>query len=250
MVFMVQELHLTRLDPQRPDEPFPPVELAWTAPNGLIAVGGDLDPNRLLNAYRSGIFPWFNDDQPIYWWSPDPRGVLFPERIHLTRSLRKSIRNKGYLITIDQAFADVIYACALPRRYCRDTWITDAMQKAYGHLHQLGIAHSFEVWNPQGDLVGGLYGVVTGGIFNGESMFSTEPDTSKIALTALCYSAQQWGFKVIDCQMPNPYLLSMGAETISRANYIHYLQACRNTPPKATWKVEFNNEILSQWQPQ
>jgi leucyl/phenylalanyl-tRNA--protein transferase len=124
------------------------------------------------------------------------------------------------------------------------------MQKAYGHLHQLGIAHSFEVWNPQGDLVGGLYGVVTGGIFNGESMFSTEPDTSKIALTALCYSAQQWGFKVIDCQMPNPYLLSMGAETISRADYIHYLQACRNTPPKATWKVEFNNEILSQWQPQ
>lgn len=129
---MVQELSLTRLNPRRSDEPFPPVELAWTDPNGLIAVGGDLSPTRLLNAYHSGIFPWFSGDEPIYWWSPDPRGVLFPDRIHLTRSLRKSIRNKGYILTIDQAFASVVLGCSLPRRYSHDTWITAAMQKPMG----------------------------------------------------------------------------------------------------------------------
>jgi leucyl/phenylalanyl-tRNA--protein transferase len=239
---------LTLLNANWPEEPFPPVELAWEDPNGLLAVGGDLSIPRMLNAYKAGIFPWFGQREPIYWWSPDPRTVLFPHKIRITRSLRKSLRNKGYRITFDTCFATVVDACAAPRNYTRETWITNEMHTAYCLLHARDIAHSVEVWNPDGELVGGLYGVATGGVFNGESMFSREPDTSKIALVALAYHLQQWGFSVIDCQIENPHLVSMGSENIPRRAYIELLQASLHRPPVPRWEAD-NSIDLSHWQP-
>lgn len=231
-----------------PDEPFPPVELAWEEPNGLLAVGGDLSMKRLQNAYRVGVFPWFGPREPIYWWTPDPRTVLFPHKIRITRSLRKSLRNKGYRITFDTCFAEVVDACAAPRAYTAETWITHEMHTAYCRLHAADVAHSVEVWNPAGELVGGLYGVATGGVFSGESMFSREPDTSKIAMVALAWHVQHWGFKLIDCQIENPHLLSMGAENISRAAYIRILQANLHLPPPPRWETD-PTANLSHWNP-
>jgi leucyl/phenylalanyl-tRNA--protein transferase len=213
----------------------------------LLAVGGDLSVARLKNAYRAGIFPWFGPREPIYWWSPDPRTVLFPERIRMTRSLRKSLRNKGYRITFDTCFADVVDACAAPRAYTSETWITHEMHTAYCMLHAHDIAHSLEVWNPAGELVGGLYGVATGGVFSGESMFSREPDTSKIAMVALAWHVQQWGFKVIDCQIENPHLMSMGAENIPRSAYLKILHDNLHVPPPRYWVADPNVD-LSRWE--
>lgn len=241
-------LSLTLLDANWPEEPFPPVEVAWEEPNGLLAVGGDLSMPRLLNAYKVGIFPWFGPREPIYWWSPDPRAVLFPHKVRITRSLRKSMRNKGYRVTFDTCFADVIDACAAPRTYTNGTWITHEMHTAYCMLHARDIAHSIEVWNPANELVGGLYGVVTGGVFNGESMFSREPDTSKMAMVAMAYHLQKWGFAVIDCQIANPHLLNMGAENIARADYISILQQNLAKPP-VRWEVDAAFD-LSTWEPQ
>ena len=240
-------LSLTLLDANWPEEPFPPVEVAWDEPNGLLAVGGDLSTPRLLNAYKAGIFPWFGPREPIYWWSPDPRAVLFPEKIRITRSLRKSMRNKGYRVTFDTCFADVVDACAAPRTYTNGTWITHEMHTAYCLLHARDIAHSIEVWNPAGELVGGLYGVVTGGVFNGESMFSREADSSKMAMVAMAYHLQKWGFTVIDCQIANPHLLSMGAEKIPRRDYLDLLQANLHKPP-VRWEVDEAFD-LSTWEP-
>ena len=240
-------LSLTLLDANWPEEPFPPVEVAWDEPNGLLAVGGDLSTPRLLNAYKAGIFPWFGPREPIYWWSPDPRAVLFPEKIRITRSLRKSMRNKGYQVTFDTCFADVVDACAAPRTYTNGTWITHEMHTAYCLLHARDIAHSIEVWNPAGELVGGLYGVVTGGVFNGESMFSREADSSKMAMVAMAYHLQKWGFTVIDCQIANPHLLSMGAENIPRRDYLDLLQANLHKPP-VRWEVDEAFD-LSTWEP-
>lgn len=239
---------LTLLDATWPGQPFPPVEMAWEEPNGLLAVGGDLSVMRLLNAYHAGIFPWFGPREPVYWWSPDPRTVLFPGQLRITRSLRKSMRNKSYRLTFDTCFASVVDACAAPRAYTRDTWITHEMHTAYCRLHARDIAHSVEIWNAQDELVGGLYGVVTGGVFNGESMFSREPDTSKMALLALGWHLQQWGFAVIDCQLENPHLLSMGAENIARRTYINLLQSHLQHPP-VQWQVMASLEQLSHWQP-
>jgi leucyl/phenylalanyl-tRNA--protein transferase len=241
---------LALLDPQSSDEPFPPVEMAWTEPNGLLAFGGDLSPTRLINAYRSGIFPWYNPDEPIYWWSPDPRSVLYPNKIHISKSLRRSMRslfNKGYHIHFDTNFAAVVQSCAAPRMQSGGTWITNEMLQAYVQLHKLGVAHSVEIWNQDKKLVGGLYGIATGGVFSGESMFSTERDVSKIAFVALAWHMQHWGFSLIDCQIENSHLSSMGAENISRKTYLQILKTAREFQHDY-WQIEAEAE-LSRWQP-
>ena len=201
---------------------FPPVERAMTEPNGLLAMGGDLTATRLLDAYRHGIFPWFNPGEPILWWSPDPRMVLFPQDIRVSRSLAKRMRNGGFEIRIDSVFDEVMRACAAPRpdRQAKTsgTWISQEMVAAYSRLHQQGQAHSVEVWQ-RGELVGGLYGVAIGRMFYGESMFSRVPDASKIALVNLCIQLQRWGFGMIDCQMETAHLASMGARPISRSAF-------------------------------
>lgn len=242
---------LALLDPHASDEPFPPVEMAWKEPNGLLALGGDLSPTRLINAYQSGIFPWYNPDEPIYWWSPDPRSILLPHKINLRRSLRKSIRslcNKGYQIRFDTDFSAVIQACAAPRMNAGGTWITHEMYLAYMRLHNLGLAHSVEVWNHNNKLVGGLYGVATRGIFSGESMFSAERDTSKIAFIALAWHLHNWGYSLIDCQIENSHLLSMGAENIPRDLYIEILR--KSIQPKPHPWVFNPDSDLSHWMPE
>ncbi len=195
---------------------FPDIDQALDDPSGLLAVGGDLCPQRLLEAYRHGIFPWYEDPQPILWWSPQPRAVLFPDKLHISRSLKKQLRREDYQLRIDSHFDQVIQACAelSPKR--PGTWITEAMLQAYNTMHQLGWAHSFEVWRDE-RLVGGLYGIAIGNVFFGESMFSRAPSASKIALVNLCRTLQELGFKVIDCQVGNDYLYSMGAEDIDRS---------------------------------
>lgn len=243
---MSDGLRLALLNPNQPDEDFPPVDSAWDEPNGLLALGGDLSLRRLHKAYDQGVFPWFGAEEPIYWWSPDPRAVLFPHKIRITRSLRKSMRNKGYTITIDQDFPAVIKSCAAPRSYTHDTWVTQEMQDAYIALHQAGRAHSVEVWSADGKLVGGLYGIDSGKVFSGESMFSFEPDTSKIAFVALAYFAQHNGIELIDCQIENPHLMSLGAENIPRQQFMGYLQH----PKTKTTIWDFGVETdLSHWQP-
>jgi leucyl/phenylalanyl-tRNA--protein transferase len=217
-------------------------------------VGGDLSAVRLINAYNAGIFPWFSPEEPIYWWSPDPRAVLYPHKIKIRRSLRKNMRNKGYRITCDQCFSQVVRACAAPRSYTDGTWITDEMFNAYIELHKLNIAHSIEVWNSNNELVGGLYGVDTGKVFSGESMFSIERDTSKMAFVALANLTQQRGYKMIDCQIENPHLFSMGAENIPRKQYISVLNATTsfsiNNLPITNWKLEIDCTELSRWNPE
>ena len=211
------------LDPDNPDAPFPPVDQAEIEPNGLLAVGGDLGPERLLNAYRAGIFPWFSDDQPILWWSPDPRTVLYPENLVISRSLRKTLRNKPFRITFDQDFLGVVDACSQPRGTENGTWITRQMIEAYARLHQLGHAHSVEVWL-EDTLVGGLYGVAIGQVFFGESMFSRERDASKCGLVHLVRQLLEWEFRMIDCQVYSSHLISLGAEEISRSLFCKELK--------------------------
>ncbi|MGM0693574.1 MAG: leucyl/phenylalanyl-tRNA--protein transferase [Pseudomonadota bacterium] len=211
--------------PWLPDHPvgFPPVDSALRDPDGLLAAGGALTPEWLLAAYRRGIFPWFSDDQPLLWWSPDPRMVLFPDEIRVRRSLAKRLRNAGFQVTADTAFDRVIRACAAPRDAQPDTWITAEMQDAYGRLHRLGAAHSVEVWRA-GELVGGLYGVAMGPIFFGESMFSREADASKVALVQLARVMAAGGGRLIDCQMHTGHLASLGARDIARTTFISYLE--------------------------
>ena len=211
------------LDPYRPNEPFPPVEQAEIEPNGLLAVGGDLSSVRLLNAYRSGIFPWYSDDQPILWWSPDPRMVLYPDRLKISRSLAKTLRNRQFVVTFDRAFARVMTACSAPRKKEQGTWITPEMLAAYRELHRIGYAHSVEVWFEE-ELVGGLYGVSLGCVFFGESMFSIERDASKVALVHLTRLLKERGFQLIDCQVYSPHLVSLGAEEIERTRFCQELE--------------------------
>jgi leucyl/phenylalanyl-tRNA--protein transferase len=210
------------LDNTHPSTPFPPVERAETQPDGLLAVGGDLSPERLINAYRTGIFPWFSEDQPILWWSPNPRLVLFPENLHVSRSLRKKLRKGVYTATLDRAFDQVIRACADPRGVDAGTWILDPMIEAYERLHRHHLAHSVEVWQ-DGELVGGLYGVALGRVFFGESMFSRRSDASKTALVHLVERLVAWGYRVIDCQVQTEHLQSMGAEEIPREDFCRLL---------------------------
>ena len=223
------------LIPWLEDLTFPPVEEAMDDPNGLLAAGGDLSPERLLRAYRQGIFPWFDDDQPILWWSPDPRAVLFPSNIHISRSLAKRLRRGDFHFSFDRCFEDVVAACASPRQYSQGTWITDDMAEAYAALHDRGVAHSLEVW--QGDeLVGGLYGVSLGKLFFGESMFSRVTDASKAAFVALAKQCEAWNFALIDCQIANPHLSSMGATDISRREFVDYLNKYADMPhPLGPW---------------
>ncbi len=215
------------MDPRNPLDDFPPPQEALEEPQGLIAAGGDLHPHRLLHAYRHGVFPWYEDGQPILWWSPDPRAVIFTDRVKISRSLKKTLRNKPYSVTIDTAFEDVVRACAAPRKGSSGTWITNEMRRAYLQLHRMGHAHSIEVWNEDGELVGGLYGVLLENMFCGESMFSRATDMSKVALVHLAYWLQEQGIEVIDCQLPNPHLMSLGAVEISREEF---LQTYLNNP--------------------
>jgi len=200
---------------------FPPVENALVDPNGLLAAGGDLSPRRLELAYRSGIFPWY-DDPPILWWAPDPRAVLFPDKLHMSRSLRRVVRSGRYRVTFDQRFRQVIQHCAGWRPYARGTWITPEMERAYVHLHALGLAHSVECWEDE-TLVGGLYGIAIGRLFFGESMYSHRTDASKVALVQLVEWLTEWGYALIDCQLPNDHLRSLGAEEIPRSRFQEYL---------------------------
>ena len=208
---------------------FPPVETALVDPNGLLAMGGDLSAGRLLDAYRHGIFPWFNPGEPILWWSPDPRMVLVPDEVRVTRSLAKRLRNAGFELRVDTAFADVMRACAEPREGAGGTWISPAMVAAYTRLFDAGYAHSVETWH-DGRLVGGLYGVAIGRMFYGESMFSREPDASKVALVRLARQLQRWGFGLIDCQMETAHLASLGARTMPRAAFTARLAELVNLP--------------------
>ena len=207
--------------PWLPREPlFPPVESALAEPNGLLAAGGDLSATRILAAYRQGIFPWYSAGEPILWWSPDPRMVLRPQEMRITRSLERTLRHKDYRVTLDTRFADVIEACATIDRFGQaGTWITREMRAAYCHLHELGHAHSVEVFMDN-ELVGGLYGMALGKAFFGESMFSRRSDASKIALAHLCRYLHGRDFGIIDCQMQTAHLASLGARAIARREFV------------------------------
>ncbi|MFO1388797.1 leucyl/phenylalanyl-tRNA--protein transferase [Cellvibrio sp.] len=201
---------------------FPSPALALNDPNGLLAIGGDLSPDRILSAYRQGIFPWFNPGDPILWWSPSPRTVIFPEHLHISKSLRKVIRSGTYRVSFDHCFTDVMRACAAPRAYASGTWISEEMIASYTELHKRGHAHSVEVWKTQGEneeLVGGLYGMALGKIFFGESMFSRADNASKVALAFLVDQLKVWDFKLIDCQVANDHLFSLGAVEIPREEF-------------------------------
>ncbi|QFU77844.1 leucyl/phenylalanyl-tRNA--protein transferase [Halioglobus maricola] len=201
------------------DDSFPPSEQALDYPNGLLAVGGDLSPARLMAAYRQGIFPWYEEPQPVLWWTPDPRSVLFPDRLHISRSLRKTLRKDRFRLAVDQNFEAVMRNCAQLRGDGLGTWIGDDMLAAYCDLHHIGHAHSIEVYNPAGELVGGLYGIAIGRAYFGESMFSEETDASKVGLVALVSILRRGGFGIIDCQVESDHLNSLGAENISRLDF-------------------------------
>jgi len=218
-------------------EAFPPLKHALEQPNGLLALGGDLSPARLLEAYRHGIFPWFNAEDPILWWSPDPRMVLIPNEFKISQSLRKVLRKDNYEVRIDTAFEQVMRACASPRDGQEGTWIVEDIVSAYCELHRLGYAHSVETWI-NGTLVGGLYGIALGKMFYGESMFSRHTDASKIAIAHLAKQLGLWQFGMIDCQMSTPHLSSLGAHEIPRSAFATRLQELIHYPPIESWKFD------------
>lgn len=231
------------LDPSQPE--FPAPASALREPNGLLAVGGGLGRRWLLAAYRSGIFPWYDEDQgPILWWSPDPRAVLFPNELQVSRRLARKIRSGRFAVTLDRAFGRVIRACAGPRKGAPGTWITPRMQRAYQRLHQAGYAHSCEVWQDDA-LVGGVYGVSLGGMFFGESMFFREPDASKVALVSLVRQIEAWGFSLLDCQVMNPHLASLGARAIPRSTFLALLEDNAPRPTRlGPWAIDLPDEAL------
>ena len=207
----------------RGDAPFPPLAKALKSPNGLICAGGDLSPGRIVDAYGHGIFPWFSEGDPILWWSPDPRMVLFPDELRVSRSLRRTVARGAYETRFDTAFRDVIEACAAPRDGQGGTWIVPEMVHAYTRLHELGFVHSVESWL-DGELAGGLYGMALGKVFFGESMFARAPDASKVALVKLVERLHADGFRVIDCQQSTPHLASLGAREIPRNAFAQLVQ--------------------------
>lgn len=214
---------ITWLGPDDPADAFPPVEAALNEPDGLLAAGGDLSSERLLYAYRKGIFPWYDEGQPLLWWSPDPRCVLRPGEFHLSRRTRRYIRQSQDVVRFNTAFGDVIRACAGPRRSQQGTWITTDMVRAYRRLHEEGWAHSVEVW--RGDqLVGGLYGIAIGRVFFGESMWSAEPNASKIALLSLACRMDNGDFGLLDCQVLSSHLLSLGATVLPRSEFLSVME--------------------------
>jgi leucyl/phenylalanyl-tRNA---protein transferase len=202
-----------------PGDPFPPVEQALDNPDGLLAAGGSLTPKRLIEAYRCGIFPWFNEGDPILWWSPDPRTVLRPGNVHVSHSLRKRLKKGAHLVTFDRSFVRVLDGCAAPRTGDSGTWLSPAMRRAYTSLHHAGLAHSVEVWM-DGELAGGIYGVAIGRMFFGESMFTRRTDASKIGIVVLTQQLERWGFPFIDCQLETSHLMSLGAEHMPRRTFV------------------------------
>jgi leucyl/phenylalanyl-tRNA--protein transferase len=219
-----------------PGEPFPPVEQALDNPDGLLAAGGSLTTKRLIDAYRRGIFPWFNEGDPILWWSPDPRTILKPARVHVSHSLRKRIRKAAHFITLDRAFARVLDGCAAPRGAESGTWLSPAMRRAYTGLHNGGLAHSVEVWM-DGELAGGVYGVGIGRMFFGESMFTRRTDASKIGIVVLAKQLERWGFPLIDCQLETAHLMSLGAEPMPRRRFVAEIaRLVKEKPP--SWALD------------
>jgi leucyl/phenylalanyl-tRNA--protein transferase len=221
-----------------PDDPFPPVDSALTEPNGLLAAGGGLSPERLLDAYVHGIFPWSAEDEPVLWWSPNPRMVLFLEEFHVSRTLRRRLRRGDFRITADIAFVDVMRGCAQPRPDAEGTWITRDMIAAYTELWRRGYAHSIEAWE-RDELAGGLYGVAIGRMFYGESMFSRRRDASKAAFAHLVRQLQRWGFGMIDCQMSTPHLSTLGAREIPRHDFLSRMRALAVGPSvSGPWRLD------------
>ncbi len=221
-------MRLPLLDPDQPDR-FPDPGRALAEPNGLLAFGGDLSPRRLLAAYRQGIFPWFGEDEPILWWSPDPRCVFRTATLRINRSLRRQLRDKPWRLSVDHAFEQVIRACAAPRANDSGTWLVPAMLDAYVRLHQLGHAHSVEVWDGE-RLVGGIYGVAVGRLFCGESMFSAESGGSKLALVALAQLLHGMDFPLLDAQVSNAHTLGLGAIEMPRAEFLRQVARLSQTP--------------------
>jgi leucyl/phenylalanyl-tRNA--protein transferase len=220
----------------RDDAPFPPVSKALRSPNGLLCAGGDLSPERIVDAYAHGIFPWFSEGDPILWWSPDPRMVLFPEELRVSRSLRKAAARGAYQVRCDTAFREVMEACAEPRANQSGTWIVPEMVAAYTALHERGLAHSVEAWRG-GELVGGLYGVALGKVFFGESMFARATDASKVALVHLVERLRGRDYRLIDCQQATPHLASLGAREIPRAAFAQVLRESIQYPPSGeSWR--------------
>ena len=226
------------IDPDSTEIYFPDVENALVEPDGLLAVGGDLSSERLLYAYRNGIFPWFGPDQPILWWSPDPRLVLFPDELRISRSLARTLRKKPFTVTLDTAFGQVIRACAAPRSGQAGTWITPEMQAAYLRMHELGHAHSVECWQA-GELVGGLYGLALGRVFFGESMFTRVSNASKVGFVHLVRLLQDRAYRLIDCQVRTGHLESLGARLIPRREFIHLLE-------QETWQTDRRPWVLDE----
>lgn len=225
------------LNASQPNQDFPSPNTASTDPNGLLAVGGCLSSQRLINAYKCGIFPWYSLGEPILWWSPNPRLVLFPAHLKISRSLKKTIRQQPFVITYNRAFSNVLQQCATPRDETSGTWITDAMRQAYTHLHQQGISHSFEAWASD-ELVGGLYGVAIGQVFFGESMFHRQTNASKVAFYHCIQQLTAWGYRLIDCQVHTPHLISLGARQINREVFTHLLSRyCPRMPHKNAWQI-------------
>jgi leucyl/phenylalanyl-tRNA--protein transferase len=234
--------------PLRSDAAFPPVDQALQEPNGLLAFGGDLSPTRLLNAYRSGIFPWFSDGEPPLWWSPDPRMVVAPSSLHLSRRLRRTLRGSGWTARADCRFKEVISLCArLPRRGQDGTWITADMVYAYRELHALGHAHSIEVCDKDGALVGAVYGLAIGRVFFGESMFSLASGGSQAALAALCQRLSSWNFELLDGQVESDHLQRRGFTPISRDRFVATCRnACGDIAAASDWRERFGELTLAE----
>ena len=228
------------LAPDDETTPLPDPETALSEPNGLLAIGASLSPRRLEAAYRAGVFPWFSPGEPILWWSPDPRAIITPAGLHISRSLRRALRRADYTVSLDRAFDAVVAGCAEPRPDQAGTWITRDMRAAYSRLHVHGLAHSIEVWRDAA-LIGGLYGVSLGGAFFGESMFSRASNASKIAMVWLIRQLQAWGFDFLDCQMPTGHLRRMGAETIPRKRFLLALAASqRQSTRYGRWQLDID----------
>jgi len=231
-------MQLTVLDPHEPEQDFPALNKALREPDGLLAIGGCLSKKRLLNAYRHGIFPWYNPGEPILWWSPDPRLVLFPDQLIVSRSLRKTLRKNIFTVTFDQAFSEVIAACAELRKESAGTWITEDIAQAYIELHQSGFAHSAEAWLDS-ELVGGLYGIALGRVFFGESMFHTRTDASKVVFATLVEQLKTWDYQLIDCQVHTKHLASFGAVSCDRSHFVKLLNQYCDTPAHPlAWKCQ------------
>jgi leucyl/phenylalanyl-tRNA--protein transferase len=228
-----------------PADDFPPVEHALEEPNGLLAAGGSLSVERLRDAYARGIFPWFSEGDPVLWWCPDPRMVLPTDAVHISRSLARRLRRDDYVVTFDRAFAQVVRACAMPRKDDTGTWLVPAMIRAYSRLHDVGAAHSVEIWKND-TLAGGLYGVALGRMFFGESMFTRQTDASKMAIAVLAAQLARWGFPWIDCQMRTAHLASLGAVEIPRRVFVREVQRLVRLPqPVAPWHVD--DDLRTAW---